>query len=77
MHQDADASDVAPGVESPSVAQLLAEDFRRSFEVLDSNAGPEVLVFSHPVPVLAVVGHVLDVGVVIKVVRPVVAHRRF
>ncbi len=35
-----------------------------------------MLVFSHPVPVLAVVGHILDVGVVIEVVRPVVAHRR-
>jgi hypothetical protein len=48
-----------------------------SVSVLDSNAGPELLVFSHPVPVLAVVGHILDVGVVIKMVRPVVAHRRF
>jgi hypothetical protein len=76
LHQDADASDVAPVVKPPSVAQLLAEDFRRRFEVLDSNAGPELLVFSHPVPVLAVVGHILDVGVVIEVVRPVVAHRR-
>jgi hypothetical protein len=28
LHQNADASDVAPVVEPPSVAQLLAEDFR-------------------------------------------------
>ncbi len=33
LHQEADASDVAPVVQPPSVAQLLAKDFRRRFEV--------------------------------------------
>lgn len=75
-HQDADAADVAAVIKTPTSAQFLAEDFRRRLEVLDSDAGPELLVLSDPVPVLAVAARVLDVGVEIEPVRPVVAHRR-
>ena len=77
LHENADAPDVTAVEKSPTFAQFLAENFRWSFEIFHFNAGPEILLVLNPFPVLSFERHILDVGVIIEFVRPVVAHRRF
>lgn len=77
LHQNADACDVAAVIQTKIFAELLTENIRWSFQVLDFNAGPQVPVFLHQVPVFSIACSVLDVGVEEKLVRFVVTHRRF